>query len=129
MDDIRNRIGSRDRVLSSSASGAYQAFLGYYVGQMKRMRMRGKEELVDIANDFALLCGLREPPALTKQMVGKMGLRGVAGLNVSAQESENYDRPGNDHQGHRDGRRSLGGSGGGGGGKSRDGREENKRRR
>jgi ATP-dependent RNA helicase MSS116, mitochondrial len=110
MGDIRNRISNKDRVLASSASGAYQAFLGYYVGQMKRMRIRGKEELVDIANDFALLSGLREPPALTKQMVGKMGLKGVSGLNISSEKCDYMDdQPRTEHRGHNDGRRHPGG--------------------
>ena len=127
MEKIQNRIAARDRVLATSASGAYQAFLGFYVGQMKRLRVRGKEELVDIANDFALLCGLREPPALNRQTVAKMGLKGVTGLNIGAGESD-HDRPMNEYRGHTDANRSPGGSREGAG-RSRNAGDEKRRRR
>lgn len=83
VEEVQRRVRTGDKVLSKSAKGAYQAFLGYYLGQMKRMKMRRKEELVDIANEFAGLTGLEETPSLTRQLVGKMGLNGVSGLNIS----------------------------------------------
>jgi len=72
-----------DGVLSKSGSAAYAAFLGYYKGQMKRLGMKRAEPLVDIANDFARAMGFLEPPQLQKSTVGKMGLKGVAGLNIA----------------------------------------------
>mmetsp|Transcript_11033 Transcript_11033/g.20406 ORF Transcript_11033/g.20406 Transcript_11033/m.20406 type:complete len:83 (+) Transcript_11033:938-1186(+) len=69
---------------------------------MKRMRMKRKEDLVSIANDFAYLSGLHEPPALTKQLVGKMGLNGVPGLTVKASSPHHGS---GSHRGHNDGRR------------------------
>lgn len=118
MNNVRNRIASNDRVLASSAKGAYQAFLGYYLGQMKRMRMRRKEDLVNVANDFAYLTGLREPPSITKQLVGKMGLRGVEGINISQGQSDG-PRVQDQRQGHYDGRRAPAGGGRGGRGGGR----------
>eukprot|EP00527_Entomoneis_sp_CCMP2396_P005386 CAMPEP_0198140178 /NCGR_PEP_ID=MMETSP1443-20131203/3390_1 /TAXON_ID=186043 /ORGANISM="Entomoneis sp., Strain CCMP2396" /LENGTH=208 /DNA_ID=CAMNT_0043802525 /DNA_START=241 /DNA_END=867 /DNA_ORIENTATION=+ len=82
MEKAQTRIEGGDLILTKSANGAYTAFLGYYLGQMKRIRMRNREELVYIANSFATLCGLTEPPAITKMLVGKMGLKGVAGVNI-----------------------------------------------
>ncbi len=77
------RVGSgRDQNLVNSGEGAYQAFLGYYLGQMKRMKMDRKESLVDIANEFSAAMGFLRPPTLAKNMVSKMGLTGVNGLVV-----------------------------------------------
>lgn len=81
---VRDRIGRGDRVLTNSAQGAYRAFLGYYLGKMKKLNLRRKDDLVDIANEFAELTGLTETPAITKDLVGKMGLKGVSGLNIKA---------------------------------------------
>lgn len=118
VDEIRRRVGAGDQVLSKSAKGAYQAFLGYYLGQMRRMRIRRKEELVDIANDFAELSGLREPPPITKMLIGKMGLKGIAGINIST----------GDDQSRGGGGRGGGGRGGGRGGGGRGGGHSDGRR-
>lgn len=82
-DRIRN---SKKR--QTSAMGSYQAFLGFYLGKMKLMKMRNKVDLVLLANDFALQMGLPEPPSLTTRMVGKMGLKGVTGISIKV-ESDN----------------------------------------
>uniref|UniRef100_A0A7S4AXN6 ATP-dependent RNA helicase n=1 Tax=Pseudo-nitzschia australis TaxID=44445 RepID=A0A7S4AXN6_9STRA len=82
--EVQRRVRGGDGVLSKSASAAYAAFLGYYKSQMKRMGMRSPENLVSIANDFALSTGFAEPPQLQKSTVGKMGLKGVAGLNIGS---------------------------------------------
>lgn len=113
VEEFRRRVREGDEVLAGSASGAYQAFLGYYLGQMKRMGMHRKEELVNIANNFASLSGFYEPPYLSKDLIGKMGLRGVAGLNVGGGRDD-YGRTGSgrshnsasSHHGHSDGRRA-----------------------
>jgi len=86
MQSLLDRVQNGDQVLNKSGEGAYQAFLGYYLGQMKRMRMKRKEKLVEIANDFSSSMGFRSPPVLGKNMVGKMGLKGVEGLLVSKGE-------------------------------------------
>lgn len=115
MENIRSRISKGDKVLSKSAKGAYQAFLGYYLGQMKRMRMNRKEQLVDIANDFAAMSGLQEPPSLTKMLVGKMGLKGISGIKISSGQDEDDGSQGKKKtsqgrwepsHGHNDGRRA-----------------------
>jgi ATP-dependent RNA helicase MSS116, mitochondrial len=84
LKEIRRQVRGGHAVLSKAAMGAYQASLGYYLGQMKRIDMKQKEDLVEFAHDFALQLGLYEPPPLTSQMVGKMGLKGVKGLSVVA---------------------------------------------
>lgn len=72
-------------------SRVYQAWLGYYNSHMKALRW-DKEDLVRQANVYARE-GLASPdtPALQKSTVGKMGLKGVRGLNITA------DRPRTKH--------------------------------
>jgi len=83
MQEMMERVQNGDQTLVKSGEGAYQAFLGYYLGQMKRMRMKRKEKLVEIANEFSGAMGFKETPMLTKNMVGKMGLKGIPGLVVN----------------------------------------------
>jgi hypothetical protein len=92
-----------DEQLQKSAVGAYQAFLGYYNSNIKRLRIQGKNHLVEIANKYATIIGfpLGQPPALLAKTVGKMGLKGVSGIMI-------HKSPGG--QG--------GGRGGGGGGRT-----------
>lgn len=123
--EVQRRVRGGDGVLSKSGSAAYQAFLGYYKGQMKRMRMNQPELLVAIANDFALSSGFKEPPQLQKSTVGKMGLKGVAGLNIgSGNFGGGGGRGGGRGGGGRGGRGGRGGGGrgvrGGGGWGKRD---------
>jgi ATP-dependent RNA helicase MSS116, mitochondrial len=116
LQPVLDRVRKGDKLLAPSAKGAYQAFLGYYTGQMKRINMQRKEDLVAIANDFAFMTGLDEVPELPVALVGKMGLKGVAGLNVVASDRDDR-RGGSRHDsrespssrartGHSDGRRA-----------------------
>jgi ATP-dependent RNA helicase MSS116, mitochondrial len=116
LQPVLDRVRKGDKLLAPSAKGAYQAFLGYYTGQMKRINMQRKEDLVAIANDFAFMTGLDEIPELPVALVGKMGLKGVAGLNVVASDRDDR-RGGSRHDsrespssrartGHSDGRRA-----------------------
>lgn len=61
---------------------AYAAFLGYYNGLRRKLGW-DPTRLVLVANEFATIIGLREPPALRAQTVGKMGLKGTPGLRVT----------------------------------------------
>jgi ATP-dependent RNA helicase MSS116 len=102
-----------DRIRSSknnqsSAKGAYQAFLGFYLGKMKLMRMNNKDDLVAVANAFSSEMGLPGVPSLTKQMVGKMGLKGVRGVNIQNDDGNFQPRSfgaGANKKGHVNGRR------------------------
>jgi ATP-dependent RNA helicase MSS116 len=60
----------------------YQAWLGYYKGHSRAMGW-DDVRLVAEANKFALeALGTGEVPGLQKTTVGKMGLKGVKGLNI-----------------------------------------------
>eukprot|EP00980_Cylindrotheca_fusiformis_P007961 scaffold1697_cov120-Cylindrotheca_fusiformis.AAC.43 len=87
-----DRIRS-SRKRQSSAKSAYQAFLGFYLGKMKMMKMNKKDDLVAIANIFSGQLGLPEVPRLTKQLVGKMGLKGVRGIYIADKIDGDTDRP------------------------------------
>ena len=89
----------------------YQAYLGFYNSNLKRLGW-SREECVARANDYALTClGLPSPPPLEAKTVGKMGLKGVAGIVVGARA----DGGG----GGRNGGGKGGGKGGGGKGGGR----------
>ena len=87
IEEMEARVGSGDKIFSLSGQGAYQAFLGYYLGQMKRIKLKSKEKLVDIANEFSGAMGFRAAPALGKNMIGKMGLKGISGIVIKAPSS------------------------------------------
>ncbi|KAK1739908.1 ATP-dependent RNA helicase, partial [Skeletonema marinoi] len=93
MQRLMERVQNGDQVLNKSGEGAYQAFLGYYLGQMKRMRMQRKERLVEIANEFSASMGFRNAPALGANMVKKMGLAGIDGIFVTKKAKVNSNVP------------------------------------
>lgn len=67
---------------------AYSSFLGFFAGSglMKPLRL-DKAGLVQAANELAVrgMC-CPEPPAMEKKTIGKMGLKGVPGLNYATGE-------------------------------------------
>ena len=71
----------RNGEIRRSAEQAYIAWLGFYNSALKRVYM-DKPEVVQMANRFAQIIGLREQPAILKKTVGKMGLKGVPGLRL-----------------------------------------------
>jgi ATP-dependent RNA helicase MSS116 len=62
---------------------AYQAWLGFHNSERSKLKWTDTE-LVRRANEYATaVLGLSEPPPLDPRTVGKMGLKGVPGLNVA----------------------------------------------
>ncbi|RDL34418.1 p-loop containing nucleoside triphosphate hydrolase [Venustampulla echinocandica] len=89
----------------------YQGWLGYYKAHTKPLNW-DTARLVEEANKFALEgLGAPEVPTISKSTVGKMGLKGVRGLNIVA-DPPKVGRPKGGAGGGR------GGSGGGGEGRS-----------
>lgn len=99
--------------LKNSAGSAYQAFMGYYNSNVKRLNLQNKHELVKISNEYATMLGFpeNEPPALLAKTVGKMGLKGVPGIRI--------DREGGGGRGNYAGRGGGRGRGAGRGGRGR----------
>lgn len=62
---------------------AYQAFLGYNKTFVKKLQL-STTELVRVANEYSRAMGCAEPPLIEKSTIGKMGLKGVPGLNVGS---------------------------------------------
>ncbi|ODA77838.1 hypothetical protein RJ55_06440 [Drechmeria coniospora] len=93
--------GIVESMAEEEAPKIYQAWLGYYNNHLRGLKW-DKEELVRQGNIYARAgLGSPETPPIAKTTVGKMGLRGVKGLNTVP------DRP--------KPKRSQGGGGGGGG--------------
>uniref|UniRef100_A0A0A0K511 ATP-dependent RNA helicase n=1 Tax=Cucumis sativus TaxID=3659 RepID=A0A0A0K511_CUCSA len=59
---------------------AYQAWLGYY--NSNKTVGKDKYRLVELANEFSRSMGLDNPPAISKLVLGKMGLKNIPGLRV-----------------------------------------------
>ncbi|ORY76302.1 P-loop containing nucleoside triphosphate hydrolase protein [Protomyces lactucae-debilis] len=65
----------------------YQAWMGYYKNHLRAMKW-DTAELVRQANTFAIEA-LKAPevPSLQRKIIGKMGLKGVPGLNIRPNDS------------------------------------------
>lgn len=70
-----------NETLRNSAEQAYRAWLGYYNGHLKKINW-DKKQLVQQANMWATDVGLKTLPGMQKRTIGKMGLKGVPGLNI-----------------------------------------------
>ena len=83
MDAIKSSVSvALSKLSPKTCSMGYQAWLGYYNSNLKRVRWN-KNKLVEYATIFATAClMLPEPPALLAKTVGKMGLKGMPGLRV-----------------------------------------------
>ena len=108
---VMQQLIQTNEKLRNSAAAAYQAFMGYYNSNVKRLKLQNKHELVKISNEFATMIGFPEgePPALLAKTVSKMGLKGTPGIRI--------DRDGG--AGRGGGGRGRGGGRGNGGGRGR----------
>lgn len=66
------------KVEMKTKEAAYQAWLGYY--NSNKTVGRDKYKLVELAKEFSRSMGLDNPPAISKLILGKMGLRHIPGL-------------------------------------------------
>lgn len=87
------------KVSEETKAQTYRAFLGYYNGHTKPMRMT-KEKLVQWAWEYATRAlgwpAESGPPTLESRAVGKMGLKGVPGIVIdnSARIAKNMAKAG-----------------------------------
>ena len=70
-----------DGEFRKSAEQAYSAWLGFYNSNLRKCGW-DKPKLVQEANWYSKCLGCEEVPILEKKTVGKMNLKGVAGLRV-----------------------------------------------
>ncbi|KAF8380079.1 hypothetical protein HHK36_027549 [Tetracentron sinense] len=77
--DTRKKVElALSHVEMKNKEAAYQAWLGYYNSNKNVARDKG--HLVELANEFSRSMGLDNPPAISKLVLGKMGLKNVPGL-------------------------------------------------
>ncbi|KAF0694407.1 Aste57867_14704 [Aphanomyces stellatus] len=96
--------------LHQAAEQAYQAWLGFYNSNLRRLHL-DKSQLVDMAAEYSRIIGLNEVPALLKKTIGKMGLQNM-GLRIQHDTGGGGGRGGGRGSG-----RGGGGRGGGRGGR------------
>jgi len=82
----------RNESMARAARSAYSSMLGYYASKLKALGIRDKNKLVGFANAFSAAAGFAEPPSITPKVAESIGLRGVAGINIS-----NKSRGAGDH--------------------------------
>ena len=80
---VLNRIRSGDAILTLSAQQAYQAFIGYYRGHLKKTSLKSAEQLVDVANEYARHMGLKEVPGITKKAARNMGIINLPNIRIA----------------------------------------------
>ena len=76
-----------NNVDETTKAKAYQAWLGFHKTSTKQLQLTN-EGLVQEANTYAAAIGCPEPPMIEKKTVGKMGLKGVRGLNIGHTQAE-----------------------------------------
>lgn len=77
---VVKRLLAVDSTYSENAQRTYAAWLGFYIN--KRLGL-SKEQIVALGNQFATeVLLLPKVPGIPAQLIGKMGLRGVAGIIV-----------------------------------------------
>ncbi|TYZ64876.1 hypothetical protein PybrP1_001099 [[Pythium] brassicae (nom. inval.)] len=70
--------------LEKSAVQSYQAWLGFYNGNQKKLGLT-KESLVELGELYSHVIGLDETPRIDAKILRKMGLFGVKGLDPATQ--------------------------------------------
>ena len=81
-----------DDVDDKTKSKAYQAYLGFHKTFIKQLRT-DTVGLVALANEYAAAMRCADTPMIDRQVVGKMGLKGVKGLNVGFVDKGSSRRP------------------------------------
>ncbi|CAK4031419.1 ATP-dependent RNA helicase MSS116, mitochondrial [Lecanosticta acicola] len=79
-DEVQTAFYGIDETVKAKA---YQAWLGFHKTSMKQLQLNS-QGLVQEGNEYAASMGCPEPPVIDRQVVGKMGLKGVPGLNVGS---------------------------------------------
>ena len=110
MESMRRIVGEgKNTSLAEAASSAYASMLGIYATKLKALGIRDKNTLVGFVNDFSAAAGLADPPAITPKVAESIGLRGVAGINISERNrGNNHQRSGRGEYGKSENRSGRG---------------------
>jgi ATP-dependent RNA helicase MSS116 len=79
MEQNSLRVKNGGNKLSVSGQLAFLSFLGYYLGQVKRIQLN-KSDVVALSNEFSKAIGLAHVPAISPKLISKMDLGGVIGV-------------------------------------------------
>ena len=92
--DSYNRIMAKSSILRDEAKQSWQAWLGFYNGQTKKLGW-STQDLLREAKSYAKSMGLDDIPALPKRTLSKMGLAKAAGFKSedSFSSQVKYKRP------------------------------------
>mmetsp|Transcript_29818 Transcript_29818/g.59653 ORF Transcript_29818/g.59653 Transcript_29818/m.59653 type:complete len:99 (+) Transcript_29818:1477-1773(+) len=80
------RIRNDGNKLATCAQLAYLSFLGYYVDQIKRIKVTSTAEVVTSCNEFCSAIGLARIPQIPRRLISKMNLEGVQGIVAEDEE-------------------------------------------
>lgn len=79
MQQNYSKVRSGGNKLAHSAQLAYLSFLGYYLGQVKRIH-ETKNGVVCLSTEFSQAIGLANVPSIPRKLITKMELEGVPGV-------------------------------------------------
>ena len=80
MQQNYSKVQSGGNKLANSAQLAYLSFLGYYLGQVKRIQNGTKNNVVSLSSEFSQAIGLANVPSIPRKLITKMELVGVSGV-------------------------------------------------
>lgn len=80
MQQNYSKVKSGGNKLANSAQLAYLSFLGYYLGQVKRIQDGTKNDVVNLSADFSQAIGLSNVPSIPRKLIKKMELEGIPGI-------------------------------------------------
>lgn len=80
MQQNYSKVRSGGNKLANSAQLAYLSFLGYYLGQIKRIQNGTKNDVVRLSTEFSQAIGLANVPSIPRKLITKMELEGVPGV-------------------------------------------------
>jgi len=75
-----------DGELTQSAQQAYSSWIGFYNSHCKLLNWN-KQQLVQVANFYSSLLGLKEVPELSRKAIGMIGIKGLAGVRAESTDS------------------------------------------
>jgi hypothetical protein len=84
---ILHRIRSGDAKLTSSAEGAFRAFLAYYMSRADSLGVT-PDQIVSGASEFAKSAGLSKLPSFSEKTAKKLNLVGMKGIVIDDDDAD-----------------------------------------
>eukprot|EP00985_Skeletonema_marinoi_P011010 scaffold5184_cov155-Skeletonema_marinoi.AAC.2 len=80
MQQNYSKVNSGGNKLANSAQLAYLSFLGYYLGQVRRIQDGTKNDVASLSAEFSQAIGLANVPSIPRKLITKMELEGIPGV-------------------------------------------------